>query len=208
MTWTAIRVQAPGIERAAPAWAVGEWEMKVPGEDAPPALIVVQPNGDVLIEDHPYAFYGHTRPSGTLSPWGQLQYRVFAEDFLVLTMTGKLNPDGTGSGSGYAKERGIARLNRFTWTATKVPGPETQQGAPPWAVGNWTIMSKLGYVQEDHSLGDYTITETQILMAVRRDGSIAGGRPAYDASPRLGTIDSSGHGRNLDGEQRPGEDEH
>jgi len=27
MTWTAIRVQAPGIERAAPAWAVGEWEL-------------------------------------------------------------------------------------------------------------------------------------------------------------------------------------
>ena len=53
-------------------------------------------------------------------------------------------------------------------------------------------MSKVGYVQEDHSLGDYTITETRILMAVRPDGSIAGGWTAYDAGLRLGTIDSSG----------------
>ena len=122
-TWTAIRVQAPGIERAAPAWAVGDWEMKVGGEDAGPALMVIQPNGDVLIEDHPYAPSGAPKPSGTLSPWGQLQYRVFQSDILLVTMVGKLNPDGTGSGTGYAKEPGTGQRDRFTWTATRKGGP-------------------------------------------------------------------------------------
>ena len=154
MTWTAIRVQAPGIERAAPAWAVGEWEMKVPGEDARPALIVVQPNGDVLIEDHPYALTrGDPKPSGTLSPWGQLQYRVFSDYFLLLRMAGKLNPDGTGSGSGYAKKPD----NRFTWTATKVPGPETQQGAPPWAVGQWQLTTSRGFSLPTNVLPNGTV---------------------------------------------------
>ncbi len=126
------QVVAP-VAGAAPSWAVGEWEMTGPGEET--GLLTVKADGSVLWTSgtnrreppgEPHLMYG----PGTIDSSGQVEIKV-ALGGEEMTLTGKLNPDGTATG-------GLSPLG-MAWTATKDRRPATEQGAPAWAVGEWTF---------------------------------------------------------------------
>ena len=171
-----------------PSWAVGEWELtsSVEGDENNPYELTVLSNGTITIKDAPGI--GVINSSGQLWHWmaqPQATARLtgvlrpddtgsgtsHAEDEWTAAMTGRLRADGTGSGTGHGEGED------FTWTATKVPGSATEQGAPPWAVGQWWLATSAR-------------TDWRFGANVLPDGTIV----AIEHSRRTGkgTIDPSG----------------
>jgi len=106
-TWTATRLRAAETAQAAPFWAVGDWEVRIPGEDDR-RVMIVHPDGTITINAVP--------GSGSVQPSGQMEFRVAGDNNEVLT--GTLSPSGTGSGMIQEGDR------KATWTATRVGGPD------------------------------------------------------------------------------------
>ncbi len=165
VAWTATKAQGPATEQGAPAWAVGEWD--VSASDGGHNQLTVLPNGIFAFKGMPGI--------GTISPSGQLSYRRTEAEATTI-FTGVLWPDGTGSGSGHGTHASGEEYS-YTWTASKVPGPETQQGAPPWAVGEWSV---------ETSRGKY------FTIIVLPSGTVLGDEREKSDKRGRGTIDPSG----------------
>ncbi len=174
---TPSHATAPVRPKRAPSWAVGEWGVTALfGERVERDVLTVQTNGGIAFAGVPGL--------GSVGAAGELTYKV-TEYKLTTTMTGRLRPDGTGGGTGYAESYVGREGEHFFWTASKGQGLARQHSALDWAVGEWEMTGP---------------TEETGLLSVNADGSVLwtrrtdSGRPP--GAPRVmygsGIIDSGG----------------